>query len=244
MSVGHSIIVNFIWRFFERFGARLVSLVVSIVLARLLMPEDYGLVALVSVFINILQVFVENGIGTALVREKDADSIDFSTAFYFNIILSIILYLIIFISSTYIADFYNNKKITDLVRVLGLVVVIAAPKNIFESYIARNMLFKKFFFATLTGTIGAAIVGITMACYGFGVWALVCQHLFNLTVDTIVLWFIAGWKPKKEFSLTKLKSLNSYSWKILLSVLIDKIYIELTSFIIGKKLIEDNISQD
>ncbi len=225
---------NLMWRLLERFGAQGVAFLVSIVLARVLNPEIYGTVALVTVFTSVFQVFVETGIGSSLVRKKEADDLDFSTAFYFNICLSFVLYIILFVFSPYIAVFYERPELTNVVRVLGLTVVVAGAKNIQQAYVSRNLLFKKFFFSTLAGTIGAAVMGIVLAYRGYGVWALVFQHLFNLTVDTVVLWFTVKWRPKKMFSFERLKGLYSYGWKILVSAIIDKIYTELTALIIGK----------
>ena len=226
---------NFLWRLMERIGAQSVSLVVSIVLARILDPEVYGTVALVTVFTVILEVFISSGIASALIQKQNADHLDFSTIFFFNIACSIILYGIMFIGAPFIAGFYNRPELTTIVRVLSLTVLISGVKNVQHAYVARHMMFKKFFFATLGGTIGAGFLGIVMAINGFGVWALVSQSLFNNTVDTIILWMTVEWRPKREFSFERLKQLYSYGWKILVSSLIAKVYEEFRSLIIGKK---------
>lgn len=225
---------NILWRFAERCGAQGVSLIVSIVLARLLAPEVYGTVALVTVFTTILQVFVDGGLGTALIQKKDADHLDFSSVFYFNIIMCTVLYVGMYIASPYIANFYNDPDLVPVIRCLSLTLVISGVKNVQQSYVSCTMQFKRFFFATLGGTIGAAIIGITMAYYGYGVWALVAQQLFNTTVDTIILWITVKWRPKKEFSFTRLKSLFAFGWKMLTSGLLDRVYTELRQLIIGK----------
>ncbi|OKZ73778.1 MAG: lipopolysaccharide biosynthesis protein [Clostridium sp. 26_22] len=225
---------NLIWRFAERSGAQLVSFIVSIVLARILMPEDYGTIALVTVFITIMQVFVDSGLGNALIQKKDADDIDFSTVFYTNIIFCIVLYIIIFLCAPLVAKFYNNESLTAITRVLGITILISGIKNVQQAYVSRNLIFKKFFFATLFGTLGAACVGIIMAINGFGVWALVTQQLFNLTVDTVVLWFTVKWRPKKLFSFKRLKELFSYGWKLLASSIIDTVYNNIRQLLIGK----------
>ena len=225
---------NLIWRFAERSGAQLVSFIVSIVLARILMPEDYGTIALVTVFITIMQVFVDSGLGNALIQKKDADDIDFSTVFYTNIIFCIVLYIIIFLCAPLVAKFYNNESLTAITRVLGITILISGIKNVQQAYVSRNLIFKKFFFATLFGTLGAACVGIIMAINGFGVWALVTQQLFNLTVDTVVLWFTVKWRPKKIFSFKRLKELFSYGWKLLASSIIDTVYNNIRQLLIGK----------
>ncbi len=225
---------NFIWRFLERCGAQSVSLVVSLILARLLNPQVYGTIALVTVITSVLQVFIDSGLGNALVQKKDADSIDFSSVFYFNLFISIALYVGMFIAAPFISRFYGKYELTTLVRVLSLSLVISGIKNVQEAYVARNLLFKKFFFATLAGTIGAAIVGIWMAFNGYGVWALVAQNLFNLTVDTLVLWLTVKWRPVRAFSLIRLKGLLSFGWKLLASRIISSVYLNIRQLLIGK----------
>ena len=232
---GKEVSSNLIWRLLERFGAQGVTFVVSLVLARVLEPEVYGTVALITLITSILQVFVDSGLGSALIQKKDADELDFSTVFYFNLAFSCLLYLLLFVASPWIAVLYHREELTSLIRVLGLVVIVAGFKNILLAYVSRHLLFKKFFFATLGGTIGAAVVGIWMAYNGFGAWALIAQNLFNATIDTIILWITVKWYPKKMFSLSRLKILFSYGWKLLVSTLLDRIWIHLRQLIIGLK---------
>ena len=218
----------------ERCGAQGVTFIVSIVLARLLDPKVYGTVALVTVFTAILQVFVDSGFGNALVQKKNADNIDFSTVFFFNITVCTALYLIMFFCAPFIASFYKMPELTPVVRVMSLTLIISGVKNIQQSYVSKNLLFKKFFFATLGGTIGAAFIGIGMAYAGFGVWAIVAQNLFNQLVDTIILWVTVKWRPQLVFSFKRLKGLFSYGWKLLVSSLLDTGYNNLRQLIIGK----------
>ena len=229
-----SVISNIIWRFLERCGAQGVTFIVSVVLARLLDPSLYGTVALVTVFTAILQVFVDSGMGNALIQKKDADDLDFSSVFYFNFSVCLLLYICMFFAAPLIAAFYNMPDLTPVVRVLSLTLIISGVKNIQQAYVSRNMLFKKFFFATLGGTIGAAVIGIWMAWKGYGVWALVAQNLFNSALDTIILWVTVKWRPKRAFSLERLKGLFSYGWKLLVSALLDTGYNNVRSLIIGK----------
>ena len=229
-----SVITNFIWRFAERSGAQLVTFVVSIVLARLLMPEDYGTIALVTVFTTIMQVFVDSGLGTALIQKKDADDLDFSSVFYFNFVVCIILYLVMFFAAPHIASFYNMPELTPVVRVISLTIVFSGVKGVQQSYVSRNMLFKRFFYATLGGTIFSAFLGIAMAYVGFGVWAIVAQQLSNTAIDTLILWITVKWRPKFMFSWERLKGLLSFGWKMLCSALLDTVYNNLRSLLIGK----------
>lgn len=224
-----------VWRFAERCGSQGVSFIVSIILARLLEPEVYGTVALVTVLITVLQVFVDSGLGNSLIQKKEADELDFSTVFYFNVIWCLVIYFGIYMMAPYIAAFYDNQSLVPVIRVQSLIVVVSGLKNVQQAYVAKKMIFKRFFFATLGGTIGAAIVGIFLAYKGYGVWALVAQQLFNTIVDTIILWITVDWHPKRMFSFCRLKQLFSYGWKLLLSALIATIYGNVQQLIIGVK---------
>jgi len=235
MANSKNIVANFIWRFFERFGAQAVTLIVSIVLARMLNPEIYGVVALVTVIITFLQVFVDSGLGTSLVQKKDADDLDFSTVFYFNVFICVILYVGLFFFAPLIAQFYEMPELTEVIRALGLTLVISGVKNIQQSYVSKHLLFKKFFFSTIGGTIASAVVGIVMAYNGYGVWAVVAQHLTNLVVDTAILWITVKWRPKLAFSFKRLKGLLSYGWKLLVSAIIETAYRDVRQLIIGKQ---------
>lgn len=227
-------LVNFIWRFAERCGAQLVTFIVSIVLARILSPSDYGTIALVTVFTTILQVFIDSGLSTALIQKKDADDLDFSSVFYFNFVICIILYLIMFVSAPFIADFYKDSSLVSIVRVISLTLIISGVKGVQQSYVSRHMLFKRFFFSTLGGTIFSAVLGIIMAYAGFGVWAIVFQQLSNNAIDTLILWITVKWRPIKKFSWSRLKNLLSFGWKMLASSLLDTVYNNLRNMIIGK----------
>lgn len=225
---------NFIWRFAERCGAQLVTFVVSIVLARILSPDDYGTVALVTVFTTILQVFVDSGLGVALIQKKNADDLDFSSVFYFNFVVCIVLYAGMFFAAPIIASFYNDLTLIPIIRVISLTIVISGIKGIQQSFVSRNMLFKRFFFSTLGGTIFSAILGVAMAYAGCGVWAIVAQQLSNTAIDTLILWLTVKWRPKKMFSWERLKTLFSFGWKLLISSLLDTGYSNLRSLVIGK----------
>ena len=233
-EIKNKTITNFMWRFAERCGAQLVTFVVSIVLARLLEPSVYGTIALVTVFTTILQVFVDSGLGTALIQKKNADDLDFSSVFYFNFGMCIILYLVMFISAPYIARFYNDSSLTSVIRFISLTIVISGVKGIQQAYVSKNMLFKRFFFSTLGGTLISAIIGIIMAYMGFGVWALAVQQLSNTAIDTLILWVTVKWRPSKRFSIERLKSLFSFGGKLLCSSLLDTLYNNVRSLIIGK----------
>lgn len=241
-SIANKTFANLLWKFAERIGAQGVKFLVSLVLARLLLPSDYGTIALISIFITILNVFIESGLGTALIQKKDADDLDFSTVFYFNLVMCIFLYLCMFFCAPFIAVFYNNIDLIPIIRVLSLTLIISGLKNVQQAYVAKKMIFKKFFFATLGGTLGAAGLGIFLAYKGYGVWALVAQQLFNITVDTLILWISVKWRPILKFSMKRLKTLFSYGWKLLVSSLLHTIYMDIRSLIIGKRYSADDLA--
>lgn len=225
---------NLLWRFAEKTGAQGVSFVVSIILARLLAPKDYGAIALVTVFTNFLLVFVDSGMGNALIQKKNADDLDFSSVFYFNLMSCIFFYGVMLFLAPFIAGFYGKPELTPVVRVLSLTLVVSGVMNIQQAYVSKTLNFKRFFFATLGGTSGGAALGIAMAYKGYGMWSLVAQQLFCITVSTIILWITVKWRPKKMFSFHRLKDLFSFGWKLLVSALLDTGSNNLQQLIIGK----------
>ena len=227
---------NLFWRFSERILAQLVAFVVSVIIARLLDPSVYGTVALITVFFMFLQVFVDSGLGNALIQKKDADDLDFSTVFYTNLFFCSILYIAVFFASPLISKFYKDYDLTMVpyIRVLSLTVLISGVKNVQQAYVSKNMMFRKFFFSTLGGTVVAGVAGVLMAINGAGIWALVAQQVINLLIDTLILWFTVKWRPSFAFSFKRLKGLYSFGWKILVSSLIDTAYKEVRQLIIGK----------
>ncbi len=231
-----------IWKFGERIGAQAVSFLVSIILARLLLPSDYGVIALITIFIDIANVFVSSGFGAALVQKKDADEVDFSSVFYFSIVMSWVLYAIVFFCAPAVARFYDKEILTPVLRVMALKLPLAGVNSVQHAYVQKKMLFKRFFFSTLIGTVGSAIVGIVMAYTGFGAWALVAQYLFNSTMDTVVLWFTVRWRPVWRFSLGRMKYLFGFGWKMLASELIHTSYKQIRSLIIGKVYTEKDLA--
>ena len=233
-STSTRVLSNLFWRYAERSGAQIVQFIVSIVLARIIAPEDFGTISIVLIFTNLLQVFVDSGIGNALIQKKDISDLDFSTVFYFNIIWCGVLYLIIYACAPLIAAFYEDEKLISITRVLGTAILISGVKNVQQAYVSRNLQFKKFFFSTLFGTIISAVAGIGLAYRGYGVWALVAQRLISLLVDTIVLYITVEWRPKLMFSLKRLKELFGYAWKLLLTSLLDFIYLDFQQLLIGK----------
>ena len=222
------------WKFSERILSQLVSSVIAIVLARLLSPDEYGTISLVLVFIAIANVLMTAGINTSLIQKKDTDSVDFSSAFYFSIVFSALIYGILFFISPFIANFYGIPTLCPVLRWLSLSVPITAINSIQQAYVSRHMLFQRFFLSTLISTILSGLLGIAMAYAGFGVYALVAQNLFSILTATVILWFTIPWKPTLEFSWQRIRILFQYGWKLLVQGIILNIYSSLRSLIIGK----------
>ena len=233
MGNRQNVVSNLIWRFMERCGSQLVALVVQIVLARLLAPELFGVVAKVTIVTSILLVFVDSGMANSLIQKKDPDDLDYSSVFFFNVAFCLVLYVLLFFAAPWLARFYKNDSLTAIFRVLGLSIVVAGVKNVQQAYVSKTLQFKRFFFSTLGGTLFSAAVGIAMAYMGYGVWALVAQQLSNVTVNTAILWLTVGWRPKLMFSLQRLRSLLSYGWKLLASGLLDTVYNKLREILIA-----------
>ena len=223
------------WSYGERIMAQLVSLVVSIVLARLLEPENYGVISIVMIFITFCDAIVSGGFGNAIVQKKDADELDVNTMLCCSVATSFLLYLIIFCAAPFIADFYEMDIIRSILRVLGLRLLISGVNSIQRAWIQKRMLFKRFFISTSFGTIISAIVGIVMAYIGIGAWALVAQYLTNSFIDTTVLLITNDWKPRLQFSWVRAKNMLSYGWKVLVTTVVYTIEGDLRSLIIGKK---------
>lgn len=232
----NGLIKNLFWKFSERITAQLVTLIVSVVLARLLEPEHYGIIAIVTIFITLANVFVSDGFGSALIQKLDADELDFFSVLYFNVAFAVLLYLILFFAAPYIALFYGDgyEILTPVLRVISFRLILSAVNSVQQAYVSKHMMFRKFFWSTLFGTIASAIVGIAMAYKGFGVWALVAQYLTNTTVDTLVLNRTMRFKLKFIFSFQRLKGLLAFGAGILGTKLLITGYQELRALLIGK----------
>ena len=233
---------NLLWRFLERFGAYIVSFVISVVLARILDPSTYGIVALMTVVIAFLDVFVTGGFANSLIYDKKANDKDFNTLLVFNIIFSLTLYIALFFLSPLIASYYEKPALTWLIRVSGITLLISGIKNLQYAFVAKRLEFKKFFYATIGGTVFSGIVGIIMAFKGYGAWALVVQGVLNHFIDSLILWFVIKWKPKFEFSFELFKKHFSFGWKILVYKIIYNISNSVRQLAIGKKYSDEDLA--
>ena len=233
-NASKSIVGGFIWKFGERLIAQGVSFLTSLVLARLLSPDDYGLIALVLVFINLANVFITSGFATALIQKKDANATDFSTIFYCSLACSLLIYLVIFLIAPVVAAFYEKQQLTAILRVYGLQVPLSVYNSVQVAYVSRHMMFRKVFVSTLISAIVSACIGIGMAGMGFGVWALVIQSISLTVISTLVMMVIVRWRPTRQFSAGAAKTMMKYSSRVLLADLSGTFFGEVRSLIVGR----------
>ncbi len=228
------VITSLFWKLMERGGVQGINFLVHIILGRLLLPEDFGAIAIVTVFITLSNVFVQSGLNTALIQKRDSDDIDFSSVFYLSTFLAAVLYMLLFIFSPFIADYYSSPQLTNVLRVLAITLFFGAFNSIQNAYVARNMMFKLLFFSTLGSIIISGIVGIIAAYSGLGVWSLVLQQITQKLSVSIILWFTVKWRPQLKFSLSRVKVLFSFGWKLLASSLLNNLYIDIRTLIVGR----------
>ena len=225
---------SFFWKYSERFIVQVFNFVLTILLARLLSPNEYGIVALIMVFVNIANVIVEGGLNTALIQRKNADESDFSTTFFFCIIVSFIMYAIMYFCAPLISSFYHNDELVPVIRILSLLLILYAINSIQQAYIAKKMLFRKLFICSIISIIVSGVVGVLLAYRGLGVWALVSQLLINHIVLIIMMFFLISWRPSFFFSIRKLIPLLDFGWKIFLSNLIVAVFVNMRKLVIGR----------
>lgn len=203
-------------------------------MARLLLPEDYGIIVIVMFFISIANIFVQSGLNTAIIQKKDIDDEYLSSAFFLSLFFALIVYFVFYISAPYISLFYRMPELIKILRVLSLTLFFGAFNSIQNAIISKNLWFKKLFISSLSGVIISGSSGIILAYLNFGVWALVIQQITNQIIITIVLYSTLKWKPSLSFSIKKARVLLSYGWKLLLSGLIATIDRNIISLIVGK----------
>lgn len=226
--------ISFLWKLSERCSVQLITFIVTIILARLLSPEEYGTIALITIIIALAEVITDGGFNTALIQKKDADDIDFSTIFFFSIILASILYFFLFISAPFIAIFFNDSQLTPVIRVLGISLFFYAINSIQKAYIARNMLFKNLFISSFIAVTLSGAIGITLAYNGGGIWALVAQIVSIQTINVFIMWFSLEWRPIFTFSRERFKDLFSFGWKIFCTNFMIILFVKSRALIIGK----------
>ncbi|MEK4629459.1 MAG: lipopolysaccharide biosynthesis protein [Solibacillus sp.] len=228
------VLSSLLWKFMEQSGAQAIQFLVSIILARLLLPEEYGKYILVFIFISIAGVIVQSGFNIALVQKKDVDEVDFSSVFYLNLSIASFLYVILFFTAPFIAAFFDDLELSEVLRLLSITLFLGVFVSIQNTIIVRNMQFKKLFVSSLGAVLISGIVGIILAYNYFGIWALVWQHLTYQLMLMIVLFFTVKWRPKLLFSFKRIKTLFSFGWKLLVSGLIDVVSTNLLNLLVGK----------
>lgn len=230
----NKVLSSLIWKILERGGVQGVQFVLSIILARLVSPSDYGMVAILLVFIQIANVFIQSGFNTALIQKKDSDNVDFSSIFYLSIFVAVVLYIILFFTAPLIAKFYSQPLLKSLLRVIAVSLFFGAINSVQSAYVSKTMQFKRFFFSSMGAVIGSGILGVVFAYKGFGVWALVVQQVFNIFLTCLILWFTVKWRPSFVFSFHRVKKLFSFGWKILCSAMLDTFFRNIYNLIIGR----------
>lgn len=233
-NIKKKVISGLVWKFMERGGVQVIQFIVSMILARILLPQEYGTVALITVFISIANVFIEVGLTTALIQKKNVDDVECSSVFYFNLLISIFLYFILYFLSEGIAKFYYQPILSPIFKIQSLTLIIGVFSGIQNVILTRKMEFKKSFYRNLSGVFAYAIVGVVLACSGFGVWSLVFAQLSSSLIGAIVLWITVKWRPKKVFSFDKIRSLFQFGSKMLYSGLLFSIFNNVYSVVIGR----------
>lgn len=224
-----------IWTLLERLGTQVVGFVITIVLARLLTPSDYGVIGMLGVFISVSGLFIDCGFGSALIRKKERTDEDFSTVFWFNLAVSIVCYSILFVAAPYIARYYHMPILTRILRVIGLNLIIHALYTIQVTRLTAAVNFKPQAKVAVASCILSGVVGVTLAYFGFGPWSLVGQSMFAAVFSGSMYWIFSGWCPQFSFSTKSFKELFGFGSKIVVSSFLHTIYTNISPLIIGRK---------
>jgi O-antigen/teichoic acid export membrane protein len=234
MSLKKAAISGIIWTFVQQFSTQLIAFGVSIVLARLLLPAEFGLIAMIGIFIGLGNALINGGLTQSLIRSQNLEEIDYATVFYFNLVGSVVVYLIVFFGAPYVADFYGHESLTAIIRVLSVNFIINAFAAVQATRLTKIMDFKTLLKVSVPSLIIASIVGISMAYKGYGVWSLVASAVVKSIAGTIQLWFWAKWTPIWAFSKVKFKQHFNFGFKLMLSSLLDIAFSNAYAIIIGK----------
>ena len=232
MITKQKIAKSFIWSLLEKFGSQGLQFIISIILARILLPEDYGIVALIQIFIQIANVFVVDGFNTALIQKKDSDELDFSSVFFATCIIAFLLYIIIFFLSPIIASFYNQSELTKVLRIFSLSLIYTPLLSCQYAYIAKHLMFKIYVIRSFICLIVSGTIAILLAKKGFGVYSLVFQQLIYGILNAFILLICIKWKPTLKFSYKRLKELMSFGWKFTATGILENIFKNIYSLIL------------
>lgn len=220
-----------------------ITFFVSIVLARLLSPDEYGLIGIITVFITVFNGIVDGGFTNALIRKQDVADQDYNTAFITNLVVSVFLAILLFLLSPLIAAFFEREELTMLTRVMSVIVVVNGLAIVQKAKLTKKVDFKTQTKITLIASVASGAVGIVLALIGFGVWALVGQQITNQSLNTLLLWIFSRWRPTFVFSVASFRELWGFGWKLLVSGLIDSIWREIYQVIVGKFYSTETLGQ-
>lgn len=234
MSLRKKTVTGLLWTFGQQFSVQLITFVTSIILARVLAPAEFGLIAMISLFMSLGHALMDTGLTSSLIRTQDADHKDYSTVFFINLVGSIIIYIILFFSAPLIAAFYEQPILTQIIRVYTISFVIDAFSSVQKTRLTKAMNFKTEMTIQVPSIIIGGILGITLAYLGWGVWSLIYMYLFQSLLSTIQLWIVSGWKPELRFYKDRYKYHFSFGWKMTASGLLETLYQNLYILIIGK----------
>lgn len=224
-----------LWSSIERFSLGLVQFTINLLMARLLLPSDYGLIGMLAIFLQISQAFVDAGFTNALIQRSDRTDVDYSTAFYFNVVISVVFYGLLFFLAPWIAFFYDMSQLTIVIRVVGLNLIINSLSSVHKTILTINIDFKTQSKASILASILSGGIGLWMAYVGCGVWALVTQTILNNLILTVLFHRLVVWRPIRVFSMESFGRLFSFGSKYLVSNLINTTYVNLYTIVIGKK---------
>lgn len=234
-NIKHRAVNGFFWQLLQRVFAQLVSFSVSVVLARLLMPNDYGTVALASMFIVLTCIFLDGGMGLALIQRKDIDDRDYNTVFYTSLAMSFVLYAFVYFTVPLFARWFHNSQLIDVVRLAALTMPLGSLSIVQNAIVNRQLNFRKLFISSLAGTVVSAVISLWMAYSGYGIWALVAQSMISTVINTAVMFFIVKWRPRLYFSVERFKTLFSFGWKMTAVNLFNTFFRQLKGYVIGLK---------
>lgn len=235
VSLKQKTVTGILWSSIERFSVQGVQFVIMIIMARILLPSDYGMIGMLAIFIAISQALIDSGFSNALIRKTNRSDVDFSTVFYFNIVIGILLYLILFFTSPLIAEFYKTPELTNLTRIIALNLFINSLAVVQRAILTIRIDFKTQAKASFCAALLSGIIGIIMAYTGFGVWAIAVQTVSNGFINTGLLWILSKWKPLRVFSYHSFKELFFFGSKLLFAGLLNVIYQNIYTIVIGKK---------
>ncbi len=222
------------WSFIDSIAGQGITFLVGLVLANILSPAEYGLIAIISIFIAVFNSLVDSGFSNALIRKTDATDVDYNTIFIFNLAISLVLFVGLYCLAPYISRFFNQSELTSLTRVMGSIVLINAFAIIQRTRLVKNIDFKTQTKISVIASTTSGAIGIGMALKGYGVWSLAGQQISRQTLNTILLWFFNRWMPKLQFSIKSFKELFSFGWKLLVSGLIDTLWKQIYQVVIGR----------